>query len=88
MPGGPFTRAYAKLAAAGFQLNWQSVPFDGSERKKKAASKTKYTCPNCDANAWAKPEAQLICGTCYEEGNGEIVVMGAKPAQDSQQEVA
>jgi hypothetical protein len=33
-------------------------------RKKKAASKTKYTCPECGLNAWAKPEAPLICGDC------------------------
>jgi len=33
-------------------------------RKKKAASKTKYTCPECGLNAWAKPEALLICGSC------------------------
>ena len=33
-------------------------------RKKKAASKTKYTCERCGLNAWAKPEASLICGDC------------------------
>jgi len=33
-------------------------------RKKKAASKTKYTCPSCGLNAWAKPEASLVCGDC------------------------
>ncbi|MDQ2774935.1 MAG: hypothetical protein M3Y57_08460, partial [Acidobacteriota bacterium] len=80
--------AYAKIAATGFQLNWQSVPFDGGERKKKAASKTKYTCPTCGANAWAKPDTQLICGACYEEDDGEINVMRAEPAQDDQQEAA
>jgi predicted SprT family Zn-dependent metalloprotease len=34
--------------------------------KKKAASKTKYTCPGCGLNAWAKPEVSLICGNCKE----------------------
>jgi hypothetical protein len=88
IPGGPFARAYAKLAATGFQLNWQSVPFDGGERKKKAASKTKYTCPTCGANAWAKPETQLICGACYEEDNGEITIMTPEAAPDRQREAA
>jgi hypothetical protein len=37
------------------------------KRKKKAASKTKYTCPGCELNAWAKPEAHLICGDCNLE---------------------
>jgi len=43
-------------------------------RKKKRASKTKYTCPECGLNAWAKPDAPLICGHCYESmqpENGE-----------------
>jgi len=31
---------------------------------KKRSSKTKYTCPACGLNAWAKPEAKLICGEC------------------------
>ena len=87
IPGGPFAQAYARLAATGFQLNWQSVAFDGGERKKKAASKTKYTCPMCGANAWAKPEAQLICGTCYEE-EGDISVMLPEAAPDEQREAA
>lgn len=64
--GGAYATAYAKLQATGFKLNWQSLPFT-AERKKKAASKTKYTCPDCATNAWAKPDTALICGTCYEE---------------------
>jgi transcription elongation factor Elf1 len=32
----------------------------------KAASKTKYTCPGCGLNAWAKPEVNLVCGDCGE----------------------
>ena len=35
-------------------------------RRKKAASKTKYTCPVCEQNAWAKPDAHLACGDCDE----------------------
>src|SRR5436305_1416322 len=35
-------------------------------KKKKAASKTRYTCPDCQANAWAKPEVHLICGECEQ----------------------
>jgi hypothetical protein len=46
--------------------------------QKKAASKTKYTCSGCGANAWAKPEALLICGECYEDGEGNICMMGGR----------
>jgi len=42
-------------------------------RKKKTASKTKYTCPGCGLNAWAKPEAPLVCGTCQEPMQAENV---------------
>jgi predicted SprT family Zn-dependent metalloprotease len=70
---GPFAQAFAKLKASGFELRWQSR-VDDCERQKKAASKTKYTCLQCNQNAWAKPGAALICGVCYDE-EGEICVM-------------
>jgi hypothetical protein len=35
-------------------------------RRRKAASKTKYTCPACELNAWAKPGVHLVCGDCGE----------------------
>jgi hypothetical protein len=43
-------------------------------RKKKSASKTKYTCPVCGLNAWAKPDAPLVCGNCQEQMQAENVV--------------
>lgn len=33
-------------------------------KAKKGASKTKYSCPQCGTNAWAKPKTRLICGDC------------------------
>src|SRR4051794_3002453 len=36
----------------------------GKKRKAKAASKTKYSCPSCNLNAWAKPTVSLICAAC------------------------
>jgi hypothetical protein len=35
-------------------------------RAKKNASKTKFECPQCGLNAWAKPDARLLCGDCAE----------------------
>ena len=32
----------------------------------KSASKTRYTCPSCELNAWAKPGVRLMCGECDE----------------------
>ena len=76
--GDPYAKAYAKLKAKGFQLHWQSAPA-GKEAKAKKASKTKFTCPDCGQNAWAKADALLICGACYEDGEGDVCVMLAEP---------
>jgi predicted SprT family Zn-dependent metalloprotease len=66
--GGAFAKACAELIASGFDPLYIELWAEGGKekRKKKAASKTKYTCPDCDANAWAKPETALICGDCME----------------------
>jgi hypothetical protein len=40
-------------------------------RRKKAQSKTKYTCPGCGLNAWAKPGANLWCGDCQKQMESE-----------------
>lgn len=64
--GGAYQTAFRELAATGFMLNWQSFP-NPEATAKKAASKTKYTCPACGQNAWAKPDSRLVCGRCYED---------------------
>ena len=79
--GGPYATAYAKLKATGLQLHWQSRPA-GAQAKAKKASKTKFTCPDCTQHAWAKPDALLLCGSCYDDGEGDIVLMLAEPEED------
>jgi hypothetical protein len=76
IPEGRYAQAYMKLAAQGFALHWQSVPAIEQARGKKS-SKTKFTCPECGLNAWAKPNACLICGECYDDGQGHICLMVA-----------
>jgi hypothetical protein len=80
---GPFARAFARLEATGFKLRWQSRTEDPT-RKAKKASKTKFTCPDCGQNAWAKPDTLLICGTCYDDGEGDIVLMLAEPGEEEE----
>jgi predicted SprT family Zn-dependent metalloprotease len=77
LPEGRYAKAYAKLAARGFQLHWQSVP-ENQQARKKRESKTKYTCPDCGQNAWAKPGAVLLCGVCYSDGEGDTPFMVAE----------
>ncbi len=64
-PGGRFARACADL----IDLRREMVPYVEAAdarrtRERKAASKTRYTCPVCGVNAWAKPETRLACGVC------------------------
>lgn len=77
IPNGSYEWAYKKLQARGFVLHWESAPEDRQARTKKAASKTKFTCPECGQNAWAKPDALLICGECYEDA-GDVPFMLAE----------
>jgi predicted SprT family Zn-dependent metalloprotease len=74
LPGGKYTKAFAKLAVTGFQLRWQSLPF-GKQGRANKSSKTNFTCPECGQNAWAKPGARLICGVCFKNGGGAICNM-------------
>ena len=78
--GGAYDAAHQALLHTGFVLTWQSVPEDvvivkgevqrrdpdaaERQREKMRSSKTKYTCPQCAANAWAKLGSNLICGNC------------------------
>jgi predicted SprT family Zn-dependent metalloprotease len=64
--GGRFDVACAKLIRQGFAVRYVELWGDPEKRKKKAASKTKYTCGSCGVNAWGKPAINLICGECDE----------------------
>lgn len=73
--GGRFAEAVAELMQDGFRLAYVELWSDDeaeAKAKKKNASKTKYCCPSCDANAWAKPGANLICGDCDEQMQAEL----------------
>src|ERR1700678_2825699 len=71
--GGRFEKACAELVKQGFDPLYVERWSEGGEkvRKKKAASKTRYTCPQCQTNAWAKPEVHLVCGECDERMTAE-----------------
>jgi hypothetical protein len=70
-PGGRFSEACAAFLASGQPLTlysdqWRSEE-DKAKARKKTASKTKYTCPGCDQNAWGKPDLLILCGVCELE---------------------
>jgi hypothetical protein len=68
---GRFAKVCAAYLATGAAILYHDRAGEGDARKKKAASKTKYTCPVCDLNAWAKPDAHLVCGDCGEAMEAE-----------------
>jgi predicted SprT family Zn-dependent metalloprotease len=73
--GGPFEKACAALLATNAAILYHDrAGEDSAARRKKAASKTKYTCPGCDLNAWAKPDAHLVCGECEVDLVPEVMV--------------
>ena len=66
-PAGRLASTCAALIEQGFTVRlyvelWGDA--DAGKRKTKAASKTRYSCPDCDANAWGKPGLHLVCGDC------------------------
>ena len=72
--GGPFARACAELVNGGFDPFYVELWSEGdaTKRKKKAASKTRYSCPECGTNAWAKPDVHLVCGECDERMEEDV----------------
>jgi hypothetical protein len=68
LQGGAFDRAFDAMPRE-YLLPWTCWEFEGSGKgktKKPRASKLKYTCPGCAANAWGKPGLSLRCGECEE----------------------
>jgi predicted SprT family Zn-dependent metalloprotease len=62
LEGDPFSVSYDKLERSGFKLSWNSR----RPPTKRRESKVKYTCQTCGQNAWAKPDALLLCGHCQQ----------------------
>ncbi|MFL5252995.1 MAG: SprT-like domain-containing protein [Rhodopila sp.] len=84
-PAGPFAAACAELLTTGFDPLYGDAVTDTAAQKKKAQSKTKYTCPQCSLNCWAKPDAGLGCIECraamqVEGSEGKIITWDASSA--------
>ena len=62
--GGPFDVVFSELGPD------FDIPYFTQQRppveKKRDISKVKTTCPCCNAKAWAKLGARLVCGDCNE----------------------
>lgn len=69
--GGRFQKVCQELVAKGFKIPYLDLFVDEKKKKKKAATKTKYTCPECGLNAWGKPQISIFCGECDVELEAE-----------------
>lgn len=68
--GGAFDRAAKALIAAGFRITWQDrTALDETGNR---SNREKFHCAGCGLNAWARPDAQLICGTCLRPMTGTL----------------
>lgn len=68
LAGGPFAVSCATLLKRGFTISWMDrAREEPAGAAKLTNTRTKYTCPVCEINAWAKPDVVLICGECNEE---------------------
>jgi hypothetical protein len=77
--GGRFDKACAAFLAKHGTILYHDRAGEGEgakARRKKAASKTKYTCPGCGFNAWAKPDGNLWCGNCEEQMEAQETEQG------------
>lgn len=61
--GGAYDRAFALLSDE-LKIPWICEDPLKAEAKPRKKSKVKYTCPDCEFNAWAKPNASVMCGEC------------------------
>lgn len=64
---GAFDRAMRKLEAKQFRISWVDRAIEAPQKPTTSGRRTKYTCPGCQVNVWAKPELNLICGECVEQ---------------------
>lgn len=61
LPNGRFASECRAFLNAGHRLIWQS---QSRTKTKVNNTRQKYQCRLCGLSAWAKPNAQLLCGDC------------------------
>lgn len=77
---GLFDQAATAFLSERIALEWASAHGVEQPRGKavvaSARSKTKFTCPVCRQNAWAKPDAVLACANvAAHDGQGPVIML-------------
>lgn len=63
---GPYAAAFDAMPES-IKLDWHGISQAKPARRRPAANKVKYQCPECGANAWGKEGLQLICAGSESE---------------------
>ena len=61
---GRFDRACQTLMGDGWAFPWTSLDTRMPPKEKKKSSKVKFTCPQCEANAWGAASLRIYCAEC------------------------
>jgi hypothetical protein len=65
-----------------YRLTWESAGNRVTIRK--PPTRSKFTCPNCGLNAWAKPDALMDCHSCSTEVGEPVMLFPAEEMSDSE----
>jgi hypothetical protein len=76
-----FLQRYRLTWESAIQRKEESGP-EPDEEGESTQTRAKFTCPNCGLNAWAKPDARLVCHDCSMEA-GELINMPKQPERTS-----
>jgi predicted SprT family Zn-dependent metalloprotease len=86
--GGDYQRAF-KAMPADLLLPFTHVPVIEKEKAaSKSGQKVKYTCPQCEANVWGKPEVNVLCGDCEDDRGRpwKMLAEGEEPTEPDDQD--
>jgi hypothetical protein len=75
-----FMKAYRLVWEPATEGLQSPIAGDGATERTKVQTRTKFTCPNCGLNVWAKPGALIDCHRCTAETRETIVMLDLSQA--------
>lgn len=78
-PAGRFMEVVKAHAAELQELPWQEASRTATRGRGTGSERVRFQCPSCGANAWARPSAELLCGTCSTTARLVVMIPDAAP---------
>lgn len=82
-PSGPFMQVVQAHAAELQELPWQEASRAATRSKGTGSDRVRFQCPSCGGNAWARPSAELLCGTCSTVAQLVAMLPDVRPSSGS-----